>query len=298
MSTRTSALLKAAILALAFFISGTEAGIPDNGASTAYPPMMGTGHRPDKSIDENSITNPSTHTMNYDDLSMYEKHLSQSRGLTLAALSLLTDAPIGTLWEVSLVHPNFSGDVGTALHGTAKWDLSRTSISLGNRGFAIISAHSFWRFPKFTVMVWVHPDMFVPRRQFVYANWKQPWSYYIGLHPVRDGNKYFLVAELRRNINSDGSNTKQTLVACHGGIIDVGKWSQIGITWNGHRGVLSLYVNGKKVASEMRRVYAGEEEIIQANPSHKEEVGFKKDSMSDFFYGKVRELLTANDVLL
>lgn len=203
------------------------------------------------------------------------------------------------VWHFALLSPHHPSDRRTRLHGTARWVRSPPSIDLGRRGWATIPSHTFIRAQAFTAGLWVRPTALLPRKQFLYANWKHPWSFYIALVPARVArNKAYAVrAVLRRNGHAALSSRLGYLASVQGGLVVAAVWTHVAITWQGSSGTLSVPVNGQRKASAVRFPHAHRETRAAVNPSGSDEIGFNRDANFDFFYGSVSELLTTDFAL-
>ncbi|XP_064636902.1 uncharacterized protein LOC135493470 [Lineus longissimus] len=202
---------------------------------------------------------------------------------------LITDTAIGgtaDLYRSTFSGPeeeNFDGLNGATFVHDA--DLNRNVLALdGSSGYALVPAVKFQR-TDFTIVM-VFKSTANGKRQTLFADWSKPWQFFIAV--LSNGA---VVVTLRRNINSGGSQPDQDLVSFSGGAVVRDAWQSILVTYAHEAGKCTLFLNGAKVSGITTR-YANHD--IQSNDHATYEVGYKKDTNSDFFKGRIGYLRIMN----
>jgi len=142
---------------------------------------------------------------------------------------------------------------------------------------------------SFTMAFWVHPDDPQSGQPALFADWSYRWSWMLRLWEGR------LMAVLRRNINSEGSDPEQDLVSvATPQTLPLGRWSHVALVWDRDAGYLSLFVDCKQVSAGKR---AYEEQTIQENDHRVWQIGLKADESSCSFKGAFSQLAVCSRAL-
>lgn len=220
--------------------------------------------------------------------------------LTIARGAIETTADIYTLgyhpqrWlnveTRYLLNSTAPGDTDTTLHGDASW--GSAGVELKGQGSVRVPALRF-QGGDFSFGCWVKPDeQFRHQNMHVYSDWTKQWSFQFGLKPNREFKGYQVFLVLRRDIGGDSEDMPENiLVTVEGGpMVEPGRWSFIGMSWEKAVGIARTFINSHVASSGMRSTYAGEEWNTQFNDHTTHDVGMNGHSHSDYFYGSIKSL--------
>ncbi|XP_064629370.1 uncharacterized protein LOC135488648 [Lineus longissimus] len=154
----------------------------------------------------------------------------------------------------------------------------------GTNGYALVPAVKFQK-SDFTIVMWFKSTA-NGKRQILYADWSKEWQFLIAVQS--DGK---IQVTLRRNINSGGSNPNQDLLTALGGDVKRDAWQHLVVTYENEPGTCVVYLDGDEVASATT-TYSDHDLQENSHPTY--EVGYKKDSNSDFFDGRIGFLKVAD----
>jgi len=155
----------------------------------------------------------------------------------------------------------------------------------GFNGFASIPATRFQR-SDFTIDMWFKSSE-NGKRQTLLGDWYRPWQFIIFILP--DGK---ISVHLRRNINSGGSNRNQDLLDAIGGSVTRDEWHHLIVTYSHGAGTCVVYLDCETVASVTTK---WPDHDLQVNDHQRYFVGYKSDSRSDFFKGRIGSISISDE---
>lgn len=221
--------------------------------------------------------------------------------LFVVSLVLLLSGPQLILAEVTgtaVARFRFDGSENTLIlngaasltTGSSLWPTSSSgqevpALLLNGGHAAIPSLNQQLYNHNFSISVWANPQD-RNRVQHILSDWSYPWSFLLQ-------SRGSFNVELRRNINSQGSDPNQGLVGVDGGDAVSGQWTHIGFTYDHLNGVATLYTNGNLVSSS-QTTYANHD--IQSNNHQYWHLGLKADS-GVTYYGLLADVRIYSDVL-
>ncbi|XP_064649823.1 uncharacterized protein LOC135501582 [Lineus longissimus] len=156
-------------------------------------------------------------------------------------------------------------------------ELNKLVLELNGTGYAHVPAVKFQK-QDFTIEMWFK-SIANGKRQVLFADWSKPWQFIIAVKA--DGK---IQVDLRRNINSAGSDPKQNLIEASGGSVTRGVWQHLVVTYWHVSGTCVIYLNDQ-VVSSLSTTYPDHDLQVNDHPTY--EVGYKKDGNSDFFKGRI-----------
>jgi hypothetical protein len=154
----------------------------------------------------------------------------------------------------------------------------------GKRGaYALAPRFNKYR-GSFTISFYFKPRT-INNNQILIAQWApKRWQY---IFRLQKGGRLYL--QLRRDKYNTGSDPRQDMLpgGVIGGKVVPNRWHYAGFSWNHQTGVAKIYLDGKIVATKKTKY---PDHDLYHIPYPKFQLGYKRDSHSEFYNGLIANL--------